>query len=263
MSFGDCPNSAPAATGRATAGAAPPTTVRGRARFRRRAAPAASRPAMTAYERRAPARVRGPKREPASLKRRLTNGCAWNAVSAFANCGRAVAHVRGSYVPEGDITRARAVIKVVRTPDRSQRYARVAAAHITRWRWRPPMRAGLPQGRGRPRSYIPQRPWEASKRLDHKPQIHRESQSKPDQIAWGLVYGPNGFALGAANAGNHDRERPHKQRAKNDGQYSQPHRDGRCRRPDVRWTELSRFGAHGLNPALIAIPPFPLQLLGT
>ena len=24
---------------------------------------------------------------------------AWNAVSAFANCGRAVAHVRGSYVP--------------------------------------------------------------------------------------------------------------------------------------------------------------------
>ena len=32
---------------------------------------------------------------------RLTNGCAWNAVSAFANCGRAVAHVRGSYVPIG------------------------------------------------------------------------------------------------------------------------------------------------------------------
>ena len=84
--------------GAATA-VAPPTAVRGRARFRRRAAPAASRPAMTAYERRAPARVRGPKREPASLKRRLTNGCAWNAVSAFANPGRAVAHVRGSYVP--------------------------------------------------------------------------------------------------------------------------------------------------------------------
>ena len=34
---------------------------------------------------------------------RLTNGCAWNAVSAFANCGRAVAHVRGSYVPIADI----------------------------------------------------------------------------------------------------------------------------------------------------------------
>ena len=33
---------------------------------------------------------------------RLTNGCAWNAVSAFANCGRAVAHVRGSYVPGRD-----------------------------------------------------------------------------------------------------------------------------------------------------------------
>jgi hypothetical protein len=29
---------------------------------------------------------------------RLINGCAWNdAVSAFANCGRAVAHVRGSH----------------------------------------------------------------------------------------------------------------------------------------------------------------------
>ena len=25
------------------------------------------------------------------------NGCAWNAVSAFANCGLAVAHVQGSY----------------------------------------------------------------------------------------------------------------------------------------------------------------------
>ena len=34
---------------------------------------------------------------------RLTNGCAWNAVSAFANCGRAVAHVRGSYVPPTEV----------------------------------------------------------------------------------------------------------------------------------------------------------------
>ena len=32
----------------------------------------------------------------------MTNGCAWNAVSAFANCGRAAAHVRGSYVPIPD-----------------------------------------------------------------------------------------------------------------------------------------------------------------
>jgi hypothetical protein len=32
----------------------------------------------------------------------LTNGCAWNAVSAFANCGRAAAHVQGSYEPIGD-----------------------------------------------------------------------------------------------------------------------------------------------------------------
>jgi hypothetical protein len=33
---------------------------------------------------------------------RLTNGSAWNAVSAFANCGRAVAKVRGSYGPMSD-----------------------------------------------------------------------------------------------------------------------------------------------------------------
>jgi len=33
----------------------------------------------------------------------LTNGCAWNAVSAFANCGRAVAHVRGSYGPRANL----------------------------------------------------------------------------------------------------------------------------------------------------------------
>ena len=32
----------------------------------------------------------------------LTNGCAWDAVAAFANCGRALAHVRGSYGPKGD-----------------------------------------------------------------------------------------------------------------------------------------------------------------
>ena len=29
----------------------------------------------------------------------VDHGCAWNAVSAFANYGLAVAHVRGSYVP--------------------------------------------------------------------------------------------------------------------------------------------------------------------
>ncbi len=33
----------------------------------------------------------------------LTNGCAWNAVSASANCGRAVAHVRGSYGPTAEM----------------------------------------------------------------------------------------------------------------------------------------------------------------
>jgi len=36
----------------------------------------------------------------------LINGCAWNAVSAFANCGGTVAHVRGSYVPKADLIRS-------------------------------------------------------------------------------------------------------------------------------------------------------------
>jgi hypothetical protein len=36
----------------------------------------------------------------------LTNGCAWNAVSAFANWGRAVAFVQGSYVPNDSCTAA-------------------------------------------------------------------------------------------------------------------------------------------------------------
>ena len=31
---------------------------------------------------------------------RLTDGCAWNAVPAFANCGRAVGPVRACYVPK-------------------------------------------------------------------------------------------------------------------------------------------------------------------
>ena len=58
---------------------------------------------------------------------RLTNGCAWNAVSAFANCGRAVAHVRGSYVPEGDIKnpmlRQCAVINPIDAAPPRNRYA--------------------------------------------------------------------------------------------------------------------------------------------
>jgi hypothetical protein len=35
----------------------------------------------------------------------LTNGRAWDAVSAFANCGRAVAFVRGSYWPKPAVSR--------------------------------------------------------------------------------------------------------------------------------------------------------------
>ena len=30
----------------------------------------------------------------------------WNAVTAFTNCGRAVAHVRGSYVPTREVSEA-------------------------------------------------------------------------------------------------------------------------------------------------------------
>src|SRR5262245_21471910 len=93
--------------------------------------------------------------------------------------------------------------------------------------------------------------------MDHDPQTYRKSQSKPDQIAGGLVERRKGFALGAAHAHDHDHERPDKQRTKSDGQYSQPHRDGRC--PDVRRTELLRFGAHGLNLAPITILPFRLE----
>jgi hypothetical protein len=49
-----------------------------------------------------PRRAMKARRRPPLWRRgfsRLTNECAWNAVSAFANCGRAVAHVRGSSVP--------------------------------------------------------------------------------------------------------------------------------------------------------------------
>jgi hypothetical protein len=47
------------------------------------------------------------------LSKVLTNGCAWNAVSAFANCGRAVAFVRGSYVPEPAMAPFRVLAKVM------------------------------------------------------------------------------------------------------------------------------------------------------
>ena len=35
-------------------------------------------------------------RYPKQGSNRLANGCAWNAASVFANCGRAVAHVQGA-----------------------------------------------------------------------------------------------------------------------------------------------------------------------
>src|SRR4029450_13891467 len=81
------------------------------------------------------------------------------------------------------------------------------------------------------------------KKMEHDPQTHRDSQHEPNQIAGGLVDGPNGFALGAAKAYSYGHERPEKQRTKNDRQYSQSHRDGRSLRPGVSWT------AHGLKLA--------------
>ena len=83
--------------------------------------------------------------------------------------------------------------------------------------------------------------------MDHDPQTHRESQSEPNQIAEGLVCGPNGVALGAAEVYSHDHERAEKQRAKNDGKYSQPHRDRRRRWVDARRTWLLWLDAHSLN----------------
>ncbi len=86
--------------------------------------------------------------------------------------------------------------------------------------------------------------------MDHDPKAHRESQSKPNEIARGLVYGRKAFALGAADAHRHGDECPDKQRSKRDSQYSQPHRDALCRRPAVGWTGLLRCGAQELNLAL-------------
>src|SRR6266545_6784927 len=81
-------------------------------------------------------------------------------------------------------------------------------------------------------------------KMDHNPQTHRESQSKPNQIGGGLVYGRERFALRTANPYRHGHERADKQRSKNNGQYSQPCRDGRSRGPDARWNGLLRVGAH-------------------
>src|SRR6266536_2308590 len=81
-------------------------------------------------------------------------------------------------------------------------------------------------------------------KMDHDPQTHRESQSKPNQIAGGLVDGRKAFALRTTHAYRHSHERPDKQRSKDDGQDSQPHRDGRSRGPDARWNGLLRVGAH-------------------
>src|SRR5262252_8009448 len=52
------------------------------------------------------------------------------------------------------------------------------------------------------------------KKMDRDPQTHRESQSKPNQIAEGLVDGRKTFALRTAHAYRHDHERPNEQRSK-------------------------------------------------
>src|SRR5262245_27865876 len=78
-------------------------------------------------------------------------------------------------------------------------------------------------------------------KMDHDPQTHRESQRKPNQIAGGLVYSPNGFALRAANTYSDNSKRPDEHHAQKAGHYSHPHRD--CRHP-CRGLWL---GAHNLN----------------
>ena len=74
--------------------------------------------------------------------------------------------------------------------------------------------------------------------MDGDPQTHRESQSKPNEIAEGLVDGRKSFALRTAHAYRHGHERSNEQRSKSNGQDSQSNRDGRSRHPDVRWAGL-------------------------
>jgi hypothetical protein len=49
---------------------------------------------------------------------------------------------------------------------------------------------------------------ERHKKMDHDPQTHCESESKPKQITWRLVDGRETFALGAADTHCQDHERP-------------------------------------------------------
>src|SRR5262249_29775013 len=69
--------------------------------------------------------------------------------------------------------------------------------------------------------------------MDHDPKAHSEAQSKPDEIARGLIYGRKAFALGTTDAHGHGDECADKERSKHDSQYPQPHRDALCRRPAV------------------------------
>jgi hypothetical protein len=74
--------------------------------------------------------------------------------------------------------------------------------------------------------------------MDRDPQTHRESQSKPNQIAEGLVDGSKTFALRTTHAYRHGHERPNEQRSKSNGQNAHCQRDGRSRHPDVRGARL-------------------------
>src|SRR5262249_8741626 len=90
--------------------------------------------------------------------------------------------------------------------------------------------------------------------MDHDPQTHRESESKPDQISRCLVNGRKTFALRTADAHCHDHERPDEECSKNHGQESEPHRGGGSRRS---CTGLLRFGRHGFAFARKKAPTEP------
>jgi hypothetical protein len=69
--------------------------------------------------------------------------------------------------------------------------------------------------------------------MDHDPETHRESESKPNQITRRLVDGRKTFALRAADAQCHGHKRPDEQRSKNDGRDSESDRNGRHQRSEI------------------------------
>src|SRR5262249_16196997 len=100
----------------------------------------------------------------------------------------------------------------IRRPKVSAPSGAVCAAHHQRMMATRPRERGDHKAEVDPRSISLGGPGK-HEHMDHDPKAHSEAQSKPDEIARGLIYGRKAFALGTTDAHGHGDECADKERS--------------------------------------------------